>query len=372
MSYEILETNEQTATVKFRSDIPGNLLLHLSGPTDLHRDGFSDYLMSRRGAGSEIILELPADFIGSYRFFPYTGFRLDCGRNHRSWLSVHCGGYLDQQNPATLIRPMGAPASLIELPGAKTNRVWEGAMSYVAENKFQYETLKSNGKPDLKLSYLPYRRKPQASSWQPGHCLVMFDAQFWHQQETRNPLLDLAIGQEKLGQPLDIVLIDTSDSELRNWYLRDPDYLHQMVAQQLLPWLRSKSMVSHLDATIFAGQSLGGLAAVLCGLKGSGRRQVIAQSPSFQLPLTNSQKGLEHQYNFPQWLRLKSPNLAGLQVQVQLGAYEGLTRKNTETTVAFLQRSRSDAELTFYSGGHDYAWWRHGLFNAIETILKEL
>ena len=369
MSYEILETNELTATVRFRSDIPGNLLLHLSGPTDLHRDGFSDYLMSPSATGSEIILELPADFIGSYRFFPYIGFRLDCGRNHRSWLSVHGGGYLDQQNPATLIRPMGAPASLIELPAAKTNQVWNDALCFNPKNQFQYETLTAAGKPDLKLSYLPYRRKSQASSWQPRHCLVMFDAQFWHQKDIRNPLLDLAIVQEKLAIPLDIVLLDTSDAEVRNWYLRDPDYLQQMVGQQLLPWLRSKSMVSHLDDTIFAGQSLGGLAAVLCGLKGSGRRRVIAQSPSFHLPLTNSQERLEYQYNFPQWLQVKPPNLAGLQVQVQIGSYEGLTKKNTEATVASLQRTRSDTELTFYSGGHDYAWWRHGLINAIETMI---
>lgn len=127
------------------------------------------------------------------------------------------------------------------------------------------------------------------------------------------------------------------------------------------------------DRVIVAGQSLGGLAAAQVSLlrpdvAGTG----IAQSGSYwygadRAPGTGTGTLLRQIASLPADARTET----GGRVIIQVGAEEGAMIDGSERLAALLEGTPALLAHQMFRGGHDYAWWRHGLSHALDLLEAE-
>jgi enterochelin esterase family protein len=140
-----------------------------------------------------------------------------------------------------------------------------------------------------------------------------------------------------------------------------------VLANDVLPAVARAGVPVRRETTIVAGQSYGGLAAAaVVATRPELAATAIVQSGSFHFRADQPPRPPAGQRG-----ELLDA-LAGRPVPgrhlVQVGTEEGDMLAGARAFHAAAQAGGAHAELDVYAGGHDYAWWRTGLFDALDRL----
>jgi len=325
---------------------PGHeVMIHLNGVTDAHREDIAPALMEHVGAGRHALTYLlPAELRVSYRFAADPVLPRDAGRTREGWLRIHGLGRADPRNSETLLNPLGARSSVLTMPEAPRHPAWE-----------------SPGAGDLPITTvpLPSRHPATVVHGDPSRVLVLFDGEWWER-------LGVASALAYRGGPLTVLVPSGSLAE-RAALLPHPERLLPYLAEELVPAVAEAIGGWDAARTVVAGQSFGGLAAALtvC-LRPEIAQTAIVQSGSFHFRAGQTERPPAGQTG-DLIEGLSRARVSGRFV-VQAGTEEpGMLPAASAFTDA-VQAAGGDASLRVFTGGHDFAWWRIGLFDALDAF----
>ncbi|MFT4213689.1 MAG: alpha/beta hydrolase-fold protein [Microbacterium sp.] len=215
-----------------------------------------------------------------------------------------------------------------------------------------------------RVDALPLAHGERAWVYSPGVApvatplLVLFDGQVWCELGVVG-LLDALIASGRLPA-LHVALLDSGAADARWERLGVPGGQVHTVLDELLPRVRSRWPVDPSGAaTLVAGQSLGGLAALWTLALGQGEvRRAIAQSPSlWRFALVDA--------------LLDEPRWDGLALEA--GSFEPDMLRDVADAAAALRpdprRGARSVDVRTFEAGHDWAAWRVNLLNA---LMREL
>lgn len=319
-------------TDRHREDLTGSLLTPIPGTRWYHRS----YL-------------LPDDGTFSYRLVAQPHLPLDLGTTRPGWLQMHQWGMPDPHNPLRLPNPLGEESSLYCGPSAPTHPEWDGAVRAEREDWSEYVgAVQGHG---LRLWFSPERRAERL--------LVLLDGANWQRLGARAGLAGRA-------RAYDILLLDTGSGAERGEVLPHPERISAVVAQALAVAATVSGRRWQAPQVVVAGQSFGGLAAAsIVALFPELAVTAVAQSGSywFQAGVDAFGRG-----QGDLWRRLEG----SLEVQgrfiLQVGSEEGDMVAGSRAVAELLSAAGGQATLTEFVGGHDYAWWRHGLSRALDDL----
>lgn len=187
--------------------------------------------------------------------------------------------------------------------------------------------------------------------------LVLFDGDVWRHMVPG--LIGRAVASGVIP-PLHVAMVDSGDVDARWGRLGVPGELVDTVLERVLPRVRAEFDVDPTgDATVVAGQSLGGIGALWALALGEGQVQhAIAQSPSL-------------------WrFAMAEPLLRASEwrsIALQAGTYEGdmldQARELRRDLRADARLGSRRVSLTPFEGGHDWACWRAGLVGSLAEAL---
>ncbi|WP_165310712.1 enterochelin esterase domain-containing protein [Microbacterium protaetiae] len=320
------------------------VMVHLNGVTDAHRENIVPALMEPVAGGRHALTYLlPADLRVSYRFAADASLPRDAGRTREGWRRIHELGRTDPRNPDTIPNPLGTMSSVLTMPRAPRHPAWDAA---------------AVDEPPLSTVHLSEHAATVVHG-DPSRVLMLFDGEWWEQ-------LGIAAALVRVGGPT-TVLVPSGSLARRAQLLPDPERLLPHLLDEVVPAVAA--VIGGWDAarTVVAGQSLGGLAAALtvC-LRPDIAGTAIVQSGSFPHRAGQSLRPPAGQVG--DLVR----SLAGSRIQgrflVQAGTEEPALLPAAEAFTAAARRAGGDAALRVYTGGHDFAWWRIGLFDALDAL----
>lgn len=333
--------------VTFVADAPPGhtAMLHLNGVTDSHRDDIRPALMDQTPDPTvrTITYLLPDDLVASYRFAVGTDLDPHAGRTREGWLRIHALGVPDPRNPQRLPNPLGATSSVLLMPGARVHPAWRDAASA------------GRAWPDGDL-------EPRVLPGDPGaEVVILFDAEWWLPAG-----VEAAFARRPGARPT-VVLVPSGPLARRAEVLPHPHRAAALVEDVALPAARTVVGRVGSERVVVAGQSYGGLAAAaVATLRPDLAGRAVVQSGSFRFragedarPPAGRLGDLVH--------RLKAASVPGSFV-VQVGTEEPDMRAGADAFVERARRGGADVVRRDYAGGHDYAWWRTGLFDALDVF----
>lgn len=189
--------------------------------------------------------------------------------------------------------------------------------------------------------------------------LVLFDGEWWEQ-------LGIAGAIARHSGPLTVLVPSGSLAE-RAAMLPHPERLLPYLDDELVPAVAE--VIGGWDGarTVVAGQSFGGLAAALTACRRPDiARTAIVQSGSFHFRA--GQAGRPPVGQIGDLVEaLSTARLSGRFV-VQAGTEEPGMLPAAHAFADAARAAGGDVSLHVYSGGHDFAWWRIGLFDALDSL----
>lgn len=214
--------------------------------------------------------------------------------------------------------------------------------------------------PDGEIAGVPLFRHHPGS--RPEARLLLFDAEDWFLR------LDLPRALAAAGLGVEVLGIGHRDRETRMRTLRgNTDFLTAVL----------DAAVADGDPAvplIVAGQSLGGLSALLALLERPGAADVvIAQSPSVWWRPGRACSPRDLDAHRVDWLaaRFAAAEPQTTQVVLGVGSREGLMLPKTHTLAQVMAARGWDARVRVWDGGHDLACWRHDLIDALLEVLDQ-
>ncbi|WP_314929847.1 enterochelin esterase domain-containing protein [Corynebacterium argentoratense] len=363
------------ATLSVLAWHPGaqQVLLHVSNATDAHREDFRPWLMQRLPGTPlfALTVEMPADAIVSYRIADVTGLPYDIGGTRAGWKKVHELGVPDEHNPHRIRTPLGGDASVWYGPDAPWNgwaatEVEQAVVAPGAEAHCPWVAVERGG---LRFDVLPGDER----------VVVLYDGQF-----LRSHRLDRAMAAEGLGHT--VVLVDCGTFDQRRDILTVPDRAAQ-VTREALAAAREVNRSGQVheyaceqtceQAHVIAGQSYGALAvATLCAHYPGLTRAGLAQSGSYWFDPAEDPSARGSTQGHPGsreglLLRQLRQGLGDVDTPmiIQVGSEEGGMRSLSQAYFEVLQSRRAPHVIyREVRGGHDYAWWRHGIIDALKQF----
>lgn len=328
--------------VTFLARLPGAtaVQLHLNGITDAHRHDLRPSLMRRVPGAADLwgtSRLLCSDAIHSYRIADVSGMAHDIGDTRPGWLRVHEAGRSDSRNPDTMPTPLGGACSVFTGPDAP----WH---DWPAHETLAWQGHETSG---VQTRVLPGDDR----------VVVCFDQRHWAGNR-------LGEGIRRAGLGHTVVMIDNGVGSTRADLLTAAEPAARLVAVAL----QAASEVlgrRHRQAEAVAGQSFGGLAtAWVLATRPDLVRAGIVQSGSFW-----HTPGATPRFDVPGELvqRLRTGwGDASVPVIVQVGTEEGDMVDHSQWYVdALTARDAAVLDHRTVRGGHDHAWWRHGLVDAL-------
>lgn len=225
--------------------------------------------------------------------------------------------------------------------------------------------------------YLP--PAPTCSEPAPHHLplLTLFDAETWFDRldlpcalrraVTLGRIPPLAVlGVDNLGREDRIACLGANSRFLESVSTTATDWAGQQIAT------RGHRLAGH-SGRIIAGQSLGGLSALLAAhiLPGS-YATAICQSPSLWWTPDGNSTPRDFGRRSADWITeesaLRPPQKT--RVRLDIGLREALTLPRTHQLDQTLRARGWDSRVTAYDGGHDFAWWRGALIDRLEEALR--
>ncbi len=186
--------------------------------------------------------------------------------------------------------------------------------------------------------------------------LILFDGQYWNGGLELPRQIDAAIRAGQLP-PVHVLMIDSVDTEARWDTVGVPGGQVDTLIDAILPHVRSHFSVSDRgDRTIASGASLGGLACLWALALSRGEvGHAIAQSPSlWRFNVADALSAAED------WVS----------IQLQAGKYEGEMLQLSHQLAEDLSGDIRDVRVQRVYGGHDWAWWRVHMLNALSEMLS--
>lgn len=318
-----------------------------------------------------ITLQVPADWIASYRITVHRGAELPPWRHETERRAIRLAadsGSTDPLNPLIGASMNGSPVSIARGPLAPCSSILAqptpdftrrgpslGGTGTTSENvAAQHPRMTRHQLWDencQRLRDLWVYQPPVAADETP--LVLVHDGATWVNFLNICTTLDTAIHQG-LIEPLHAVFVDSTNTDLRGDELPVSGGTTRSLAEQFIPWARRFLPVSgDPKRTLVTGASYGGLAAVLTVLKHPSLVALaIAQSPS--LWHTDLRANLEE----------LDPSVLML---MQAGCYETEIFGSCQQALDYIESSPSRAQIEFQqvSGGHDWAWWNDKLLEGL-------
>jgi putative esterase len=196
--------------------------------------------------------------------------------------------------------------------------------------------------------------------------LVLLDGEIWRRNDVVRRLGARAVSW-------DLLLIDSGDLSMRARDLADPHRSRELLIRCLEAAQAGRRRWSP-QRVVVAGQSLGGVAAADLVLHRSDLAgRAIVQSASFWLGSGRRGEGEGHLLS---WLRRRaggeSAEPLAARLVVQCGVHEGVLRQGARAAATLLGAEGALLEYCEERGGHDYAWWRHGLSRGLDAHERDL
>lgn len=313
------------------------VLLHLSNVTDRHRETLAPSLLYRVSdtdlfAGTFL---LPADSIMSYRITDVSGLPDDVGRTRPGWVDIHRRGRPDPGNPLVMPTPLGGDSSIWMGPDAR----WRGWPTHDVDGWVEVFG-------------------PRACGVLPGdeRVVVLFDGQF---------LQHLTMGAALRGAGLGhtVVQIDCGTGDERAAALTSAD----AAARTLRCGLDAAAMVLRARverAWAVAGQSFGGLAVawLLAGRPDLVERGLVQSGSLWHC--SGGGGSMDQPGELVRGLRDGKGSVQRLTC-IQVGREEDDMVQQARWYRDALAARGATPDYLEVRGGHDYAWWRHGIVEAL-------
>lgn len=367
----VTETDEPgLVDVTFLAEEPDDrveVMVHVNGVTDAHREDVEPAIL-RPIAGTalrHLTYRLPRTMVASYRLVRGAPLPRDAGSTRAGWLAVHQAGRPDPHNPSGMHRPMGASSSVMELPGAQPHPAWSPARPAVPAGSVTCSTLPEGDLPRGRTVWTYQPAGGPADS-----LLVLFDGDTWD-------ALDVYGALDQLGDRAPAaVLVSSVDPDARSAQLPYPGQVASLLEQHVLP-LAHEVLGRHPgpEQTILSGQSYGGLAAAgVAVTRPDLATSAVVQSGSFHF---REGQPAQRPGDVPGTLvhRLATGDghgshgdLARTRLVVQAGSEEGSMSALAQVFCSVARSRGAAVRFTEHTGGHDYAWWRHGLLDGLDGL----
>ena len=310
------------------------VLVHVNSLTDAIRTALDPTVMIPVGSSGAQTLSwwLPADGCYSYRYWRADQVPRDAGATREDWFQVHREGQRDPLNPAVL------PSFDL-----REQSVWYG--------------------PDYRS--MPWAPAGEAEErWRLGdgifavlpgdeRTLVLFDGRRWRAAGVASALRAAGYGHT-------VVAVDTGEGEQRAAFLTTADGCAPLVE-------RARELGGGSGEVIVAGQSFGGLACVELATHCPGLvSAVIAQSPSLWFagdPIPDP----EAEGTLLRGLASGSKTLR-VPLVVQAGTEERGLIHGARGLASIAAQAGLLVATEEFRGGHDLAWWRHGLLSGLSVL----
>jgi len=332
--------------VTFVADAPigHEVMVHLNGVTDAHREDIAPAVMEPVGTGRYALTYLlPDELRVSYRFVVDAALPRDAGRTREGWRRIHERGRPDPRNPDTLLNPLGTRSSVLTMPAAPRHPAWD-----------------TPGAGELPITTVPLPSGPTTIvHGDPSRVLVLFDGEWWGR-------LGIVGALARHAGPL-TVLVPSGSLAQRAERLPHPERLLPYLADEIVPAVAD--VIGGWDAarTVVAGQSFGGLAAALTAcLRPDIAHTAIVQSGSFHFRRGQSERPPAGQVG--DLVRALEHSRVSGQFVVQAGIEEPGMLPAAQAFADAARAAGGDVSLRVYTGGHDFAWWRIGLFEALDAL----
>jgi len=308
-----------------------------------------------------ITVRLPSDWRGSYGIAVHAGDQESPWRHAEAPREIHraarTAAAVDPLGEETLQGSDGRRWSVASGPDAP-REPWRPAAGAGGGTRGTVDLLEfpADGPRSVERAWI-YCPAPQGEARRTP-TLILFDGQVWKDGLDLPGVLDALIAQ-RLIAPLHVVMVDSHDLETRWSHLGVPGGQVDAVLDRILPRVRATYPVSPRGCdTAVAGQSLGGLAALWTVALAEGRVcHAIAQSASlWRFPVAPPL------LREPRWRSIR----------LQAGTFEGRMLQDAQDLhqrLAFdpLAECRSISVRPVH-GGHDWAWWRVGLIEALREL----
>lgn len=315
-----------------------------------------------------LTLRLPSTYLGSYSII-----EIPQGTSPEviSQLGGRFSAFVGQADPlnkASCINVRGVvQESILALDQAPEQSEWDDARStYLGVLTTSYPFV-AGRKRRVRLYF------PAVPSSEPLGLLVLLDAETWFDRIGVLGAIDVAINNGRIS-PLAVLGIDNIDESDRNAVLGGRCELVLDIATRLVPQLRaddpSRVWIGRSN-TVLAGQSLGGVTALMAALHASGIfGSVLCHSPSIWWAPDRDKPPSIFTENDTSWVNeyVLSMPPKGVWVQLCVGSLEGSTVHHVQQLHQRLLTAGVDSDLTIYTGGHDFAWWRGALIDGLSML----
>ena len=343
-----------------------DVVLHLNTLTDNHRAHLSPARMTRLGDSGwwASCLLLPADVIVGYRIVASAeALPEDLGTTRTGWKRLHDAGRPDPLNPHRIHDGFSHLSSVVHGPDACLHPEWSGEPvpgPRAVETDLSAQVLgPDRGRRRVTLHVPAAGERPAAGA--PGgggrQLLVLLDGEHWR----GNDVLSRLAGRLRHW---DLLIVDAGPLPVRAAQLGDAGRATDLLARCL-----EAAGAAGTGEVVVCGQSLGALAAATAALRRpdlcSG---AVVQSGSFWQGSGVRGQG---EGELLTWLReggarhLGEPG-ARPRIVIQAGSHERTNRETSRTVASLLEQAGVDVTYREVRGGHDYAWWRHGLSWALD------
>ncbi|WP_166969151.1 alpha/beta hydrolase [Brevibacterium atlanticum] len=163
-------------------------------------------------------------------------------------------------------------------------------------------------------------------------------------------------------------LVSTPDRE----NLADRRFMSASITEDVLPTVGGHLGVGPGSEVTVVGHSYGGLAAagLACDQPDLFSSAIIG-SGSFWYRDSHDARDDAGPGDLTSWLRTApSTMLSGSRFLLHVGREEGGMIKQSRMFAEAAESSGAEVELSLYPGGHDYAWYRHALFDALDELKR--
>lgn len=331
------------------------VLIHLNTLTDRHREDLTGALAPRvPGTRWHALTYLLApDAIVGYRLVVRDQIPAGIGADRSGWRAVHAAGMPDPCNPRPFTDGFGHTSSLFAGPDARERPEWSGPVQEATEAPWSAVHELGDAKRALTL----WQGRGASSS----RLLVLLDGHTWRR-------LGAGAHLARRARAWDLLLIDSPSLPERARELPDPDRAAELVAGAIARASAASGLRWDPSRVVLAGQSYGGLAAASLVLR---RPELvtrgIAQSGSYWFAGDGEVR--TGRGELLRWIA-DAPAPVGRLV-VQAGSEEGEMAALSAELAGVLATHGALVGHRTYRGGHDYAWWRHGLSDGMDLLEAE-
>lgn len=313
-----------------------------------------------------LTLELPASYRGSYSFIEIPPEMPPDEISQLGGRFSPLAGHPDPYNKTSEISIRGFGESVLSLDLAPEQAEWDDtshSCSGVLSASYHF-VAGHNRRVRLYLPGVP------ASS--PLGLLVLPDAETWFDRIGITRAIDIAIDNGRIA-PMAILGIDNINENDRVNILGGNKELILDLAGNLIPQLYKdypNIVWAGRTNTILAGQSLGGVTALMAALYAPEIfGTVISHSPSmWWSPDRNTPVMFTE--NDTSWVSKQVLSMPPKNVNIRLGvgSLEGATVTHVHQLHQSLLATGLKSELSVYTGGHDYAWWRGAIIDGLTDL----